>query len=355
MALLWFMAGLLAGGVVVGLWMRVRTAEVLLAERQQDRPDLDQAIRPLADAIGKLESHVREIDREGQKMFGGVGEQLQALAKETGALSNALRSPQARGRWGEITLRRVAELSGMVRHCDFVEQESRTADQGRIRPDMVVRLPGNRSIVVDAKAPLSAYLEASGAADENARRGALERHAQQIYDHVKQLSAKQYWAQFQPAPEIVVLFVPGDHFLGAAVELRPGLVEEALEKRVLLAAPMTLISILRGIAYGWNQAQLAENAVEVREIASQFHDRLKAVWQHYADMGRQLEKTVACYNRSVGSWDTRLLPALRKMRELGVRADCEECDLDPIDVVARTPRAVVAASESWGKSSTTAC
>jgi DNA recombination protein RmuC len=342
MAVLWFVAGILAGGVVVGLWMRARTAEILQAESVRKQPDVAEAVRPLSEALSKLETHVRELDRGGQKMFGGVGEQLQTLARETATLSTALRSPHVRGRWGEITLRRVAELSGMVSRCDFCEQESRGAETGRIRPDMIVNLPGGRSIVVDAKAPLTAYIDAMAASVDGARRAALERHAQQVSEHVKQLAAKQYWANFQPTPEMVVLFLPGDHFLSAALETRPGLVEDALEKNVLIATPMTLISILRGIAYGWNQAQLAENAGAIREIASQFHERLQTVWQHYAEAGRQLEKTVTCYNRSVGSWDTRLMPAVRKMRDLGVRPEGAECDLSPIDALVRSPREVAA-------------
>jgi DNA recombination protein RmuC len=285
---------------------------------------------------------VRELDRERQKIFGSLGEQIQALAKETGTLSTALRSPQARGRWGEVTLRRVAELSGMVSRCDFVEQDTRETSTGRIRPDMVVRLPANRSIVVDAKVPLTAYLEAVTATEELPRRAALQRHAQQVCEHVKQLSSKQYWAQFQPTPEMVVLFLPGDHFLTAALEIKPELVEEAVERHVLIATPVTLISVLKGIAYGWNQAQLAENAIEIREIACQLHERLQTVWQHYADTGRQLEKTVSSYNKSVGSWDTRLMPAVRRMQELGVKADVAEPDLEPIDILPRMPRPLVA-------------
>src|SRR5581483_11607892 len=172
--------------------------------------------KPLSDSLGKLETQVRELDRERQKMFGSVGEQIQALAKATGALSTALRSPQARGRWGELTLRRVAELAGMVQHCDFLEQDTRDTANGRIRPDMVVHLPGGRCLLVDAKAPLSAFLDLATAENEMARRAAMQRHAQQVGEHVRHLSMKQYWAQYQPMPEMVVLFLPGDHFLSAA-------------------------------------------------------------------------------------------------------------------------------------------
>jgi DNA recombination protein RmuC len=380
MAVLWFLAGLLAGAVVAGLWMRARVAELksanaaastmgetfqsladaalrsnqgafldaaratletvrasMTGEMAQKQTAIEGIVKPLSDSLGKLETQVRELDRERQKIFGSLGEQIQTLAKETGALSTALRSPQARGRWGEVTLRRVAEIAGMVSRCDFFEQDTRDTPNGRIRPDMVVRLPGGRCLIVDAKVPLTAYLEAVTTNVEAVRRAALERHAQQVAEHVKQLSAKQYWAEFQPAPEMVVLFLPGDHFLGAALEIRPELVEDSVAKRVLIATPVTLISILKGIAYGWNQAQLAENAIEIRTIASQLYDRLQTVWQHYADAGRQLAKTVECYNRSVASWDTRLMPAVRRMQELGVKPDAEECLMEPIDKLPRMP------------------
>lgn len=385
MAVAWFLAGVLAGAVVVGLWMRARIAELEAVKRASDAAaaragdtfqsladaalrsnqgafldvarstletvraemagDLAQkqtaiegVVKPLSDSLGKLETQVRELDRERQKIFGCLGEQIQSLAKETGALSTALRSPQARGRWGEVTLRRVAELAGMVGRCDFFEQDTRSTANGRIRPDMVVRLPAGRCLIVDAKVPLTAYLDAVTATEELARRSALQRHAQQVVEHVKQLSTKQYWAEFQPAPEMVILFLPGDHFLSAALEIKPELMEDAVEKRVLIATPVTLISVLKGIAYGWNQAELAENAIEIRAIASQLHERIQTVWQYYADTGRQLEKTVECYNRSVGSWDTRLMPAVRRMQELGVKPDAPEAGMGPIDVIPRVPR-----------------
>jgi len=394
MAILWFVLGMSAGAILIFLWMRTRIVELETASQTADAAssklgetfqsladaalrssqgsfleaarssletiraemsgDLAQkqtaiegVVKPLSDSLSKLETQVRELDRERQKIFGSLGEQIQSLAKETGALSTALRSPQARGRWGEVTLRRVAELSGMVNRCDFVEQDTRDTVNGRVRPDMVVQLPGGRSLIVDAKVPLTAYLEAVTAADDSVKRFALQRHAQQIAEHVKQLSAKQYWAQFQPTPEMVILFLPGDHFLSAAIEIRPELVEESVEKRVLIATPVTLIAVLKGIAYGWNQAHLAENAIEIREIASQLHERLQTVWQHYADTGRALEKTVGCYNRSVASWDTRLMPAIRRMQELGVKSDAADCDMQPIDVLPRVPRTLaVAAPES---------
>ncbi len=386
-----FFAGLLAGGLLAGLWMRARIARLeaarhfaetgaaKLSETFQSLADaalrsnqsafLDAArstlettrvamsgdlaqkqtaiegavgglVQPLADSLGRLQTQVRELERAREKAYGSLGEQVHALARETATLSTALRSPHIRGRWGEVTLRRVAELAGMVDNCDFQEQETREGDGVRIRPDMTVRLPGGRSIVVDAKVPLTAYIDAVNAPDEASRKASLQRHAQQVSEHVRQLSGKQYWNQFQPAPELVVLFLPGDHFFSAALESRPDLIEEALARKVVIATPVTLISVLKGIAYGWNQEQLAENAEEIRRLASEMYDRVQLVEEHYSDTGRLLEKTVEAYNRSVGSWDSRLVPALRKMRELGVASGDEPQAPEQIDLLARRPRAV---------------
>src|SRR5260370_15991938 len=204
----------------------------------------------------------------------------------------------------------------MVKNCDFVEQETHESDGVRIRPDMVVRLPGDRSLVVDAKVPLTAYLDAVGAVDDASRRAALQRHGQQVAEHVRQLGSKQYWSQFQPAPELVVLFLPGDHFFSAALESNPDLIEDAVARKVVIATPVTLISVLKGIAYGWGQEQLAENAEAIRSTASELYDRVQLVYDHYAETGRLLEKTVESYNRSVGSWDFRLGPAPENMPHL---------------------------------------
>jgi len=382
-----FLGGLAVGGVIAWLWMRARLARLEAARefaddsasklgetfqsladaalrsnqsafleaargtletaRAQMTGDLAQkqtaiegVVRPLNDSLTRLETQVRELERVRASAFGSLGEQLQSLARETSTLSTALRSPQIRGRWGEVTLRRVAELAGMVKNCDFLEQETREGDGVRIRPDMIVRLPGDRSLVVDAKVPLTAYMDACGAKDEPSRRTALHRHGQQVAEHVRQLAGKQYWSQFQPAPELVVLFLPGDHFFSAALENNPDLIEEALARKVVIATPVTLISILKGIAYGWGQEQLAENAESIRAVASELYDRVQLVHEHYADTGRLLERTVESYNRSVGSWDSRLVPALRKMHDLGIASGDEPEAPEQIDLIARRPRAV---------------
>jgi len=290
------------------------------------------------ETIQRIEAQGREMEGARQRIFGSLQEQIQGLARETSTLSNALRAPQVRGRWGETTLRRVVELAGLVKHCDFTEQETLDSESGRLRPDMVVNLPGGRSIAVDAKVPLAAFLEAASAADETTRRDALRRHAQQVAEHVNKLAAKAYWSQLQPSPELVVLFLPGDHFLGAALEVNPALLDDAIARQVLLATPATLNSVLKGISYDWRQHQLAESAEQVRRLASELYERVLAVQEHYADAGRHLERAVQAYNRSVGSWDNRLLPSLRRIRELGAATGSDPSGLEQIDSGTRDPK-----------------
>jgi DNA recombination protein RmuC len=279
---------------------------------------------------------MREFEAQRQRTFGGLENQLSSISRETVALSQALRAPNARGRWGELTLRRVAELAGMVAYCDFFEQESGDG----MRPDMVVRLPGGRTLAVDAKVPLSAYLDAEAAPDENARRAALERHAQQVMRHVNQLSAREYWTRLQPAPEMVVLFLAGDHFLSAALERDPELLERALAKKVLLATPMTLVSVLKGVSYGWRQERLAKNAEELRRIAGEFYERMRVFADSYAESGRQLAKAVDSYNRSAASFESRLTPSLKRMRELGAGGAADVPEPSRIDAVVRDPQSI---------------
>jgi DNA recombination protein RmuC len=292
-----------------------------------------ETTRPIAETLVRIEGHIREVEAQRQHMLGGLEKQLGALSRETITLSQAMRAPNARGRWGELTLRRVAELAGMVAYCDFHEQEG----QGGQRPDMIVRLPGGRTLAVDAKVPLSAYLDAEAATDAAGREAALLRHAQQVSRHMMTLSAREYWAQFQPAPEMVVLFLAGDHFLSAALERDPDLLERALAKKVLVATPVTLISVLKGVAYGWRQEKLAENAEEIRRIGAELYDRVRLWADAYSDAGRQLAKAVEIYNKSVASWDSRLGPSLRKMHELGVSA-APPSEPPIVEVQVRQPR-----------------
>ncbi len=309
------------GAALAGWWLR-------------DRAPKEDPAQPVAEALARLEAQLRESELQRQHALGGLEHHLTSLSKETVALSQALRAPNSRGRWGELTLRRVAELAGMVPFCDFAEQQQ----GGGMRPDMIVKLPGGRTLAVDAKTPLSAYLDAEAAADDAARRAALDRHAQQVSRHVMQLSGHEYWSGMQPAPEMVVLFLPGDHFLSAALERDPELLERALAKKVLLATPVTLVSVLKGVAYGWRQERLAKNADELRRISSEFYERVRAFAEFYADSGRHLAKAVDAYNRSVASFESRLQPSLKRMRELGVGGAAEAPDLAQIESAVRAPQ-----------------
>ena len=337
------------GAALAAVWFRARGATDASARAAEDagrqaqdasRQAQDAArtaadsTRPIAETLARLETHLREMETQRGRMLGGIEQQLGALSRETVTLSQALRVPHARGRWGELTLRRVAELAGMVAYCDFTEQES----NGPQRPDMIVKLPGGRTLAVDAKVPLAGYLDAESASDDALREAALVRHTQQLTRHVMQLSAREYWAQLQPAPELVILFLAGDHFLAAALERDPELLERALARKVLIATPMTLISVLKGISYGWRQEKLAQSAEEVRHIAAEFYERLRVFGESYSESGRHLAKALESYNRSVGSWDARVLPSLRRMNELGIGGAQEPLPGKPVEGSTREPQ-----------------
>ena len=310
----------------------------------QRQTAVETVVKPLAESLTKLETQIHELESARQRAFGGLEQQLQTMAqreldlqKETASLVTALRAPQVRGRWGEITLKRVAELAGMVERCDFVEQATQETENGRIRPDMTVRLPGDRTIVVDAKVPLTAYLDSVAATSDAERRNSLMRHSQQVAKHVEQLSNKAYWAQFQPAPEFVILFLPGDHFFSAALEFKPSLVEDAARVKILVATPSTLIAILKGVAYGWRQERMAANAEQIRQLAAELFDRFVTLQSHFGEIGRSLGKSVESFNRCVGSLETRVYPSLRRIRELGATAAEEPPPPEAIEAVPRTP------------------
>jgi DNA recombination protein RmuC len=310
-----------------------------LAQRQQA---IDDLVKPLADSLHRYDEQLRQLEQSRQVAYGGLDQHLkvlvetqQRLQQETGNLVNALRVPAVRGRWGEITLKRVAELAGMVAHCDFLEQESVMSEDGRLRPDMVVQLPGGRQIIVDAKTVLSGYLDAHEAPDEERRLDGLRRHAGQVRMRMNELSLKAYWNQFEQAPEFVVLFLPGEQFLGAALEQDPRLIEEGFSQGVVLATPTTLMALLRAVAYGWRQERLAAHADEAGRLGKDLYERMAILAEHLNDVGQTLGKSVLAYNKAVGSLETRILPAARRFKELGVSSEKEIAPLEPIEVVAR--------------------
>jgi DNA recombination protein RmuC len=305
-------------------------------------------VQPLQQALEAYQQEARALEEKRLREISGVGRQLTevaqaqtALQRETSNLVNALRAPQVRGRWGEIALRKTAELAGMTKHCDFSEQESVQTEGGRLRPDMIVHLPAKRDIVVDAKVALTAYLEALEASSPEQREAALVRHAQQVRMHVRRLASKEYWNQFPQAPDFVVLFIPGEAFFAAAMERDPDLLQDALSSQVLIATPTTFIGLLLTAAYGWRQEQVAENAERISELGRQVHERLAILIEHFAGVGKSLEKSVEAYNRAVGSLETRVLPAARRFPELDSGSGKPIPGLDPI---VQTPRVLVGRS-----------
>lgn len=314
-------------------------AEGDLAQRQQA---IDGLVRPLYESLQRYDEQMRLLEQSRQSAYGGLDQHLKSLAEshqrlqqETGNLVKALRAPTVRGQWGEITLKRVAELAGMVDHCDFVEQHSVIGDEGRVRPDMVVRLPGGRQIIVDAKTVLAAYLDAHEAQSDAERAEALRRHAEQVRSRMDELSLKAYWTQFDRAPEFVVLFLPGEQFLGAALDQDPRLIEEGFARGVVLATPATLIALLRAVAYGWRQEQLTAHAQEAGRLGKDLYERMAVFAEHLNDVGQALGKSVSAYNRAAGSLETRILPAARRFKELGVSSDKDIPLLEPAELVPR--------------------
>lgn len=314
-------------------------AEGDLVQRQHA---VDALIRPLQESLQRYDEQLRLLEQSRQSAYGGLDQHLKLLAEsqqrlqqETGNLVKALRAPTVRGQWGELTLKRVAELAGMVDHCDFAEQLSVTGDEGRFRPDMVVQLPGGRQIIVDAKTVLSAYLDAHEAQNEAQQLEALRRHAAQVKSRMDELSLKAYWTQFDRAPEFVVLFLPGEQFLGAALDQNPRLIEEGFANGIVLATPATLIALLRAVAYGWRQERMTAHAEEAGRLGKELYERMGVLAEHMNDVGQALGKSVSAYNRAVGSLETRILPAARRFKELGVSSDRDIPVLESTEVVPR--------------------
>jgi DNA recombination protein RmuC len=316
-------------------------AQAALREREVA---IAQLVQPIKAALEKTELQVAAMERERHASFATLRTQIEglsggqaALQRETRNLVTALRRPEVRGRWGELTLRRVVELAGLSEHCDFSEQLHVAGERGALRPDLVVHMPDNRDLVVDAKTPLDAYLEAIDASTEELRDVALGRHAQQVEARIRELAARSYWEQFARSPEFVVLFLPGDQFLSAALARRPELLDNALGKGVILATPSTLIAVLKAVAYGWRQSQVAENAATLRDLGQELYRRLAAFGGHLTNLGGRLNKAVESYNAAVGSLERSVLPQARRFAELGATSDPPLASLDPIDLLARAP------------------
>jgi DNA recombination protein RmuC len=313
---------------------------------EQRRQAIEALVTPLKDQLGRYEASIAELERTRQSAYGSLGEQLRSLTvsqeglvRETGRLVTALRRPEVRGNWGEVQLKRSVEFAGMLDRVDFVSQETVAGEDGRLRPDLVVKLPGGKHVVVDAKVPLDAFLAAVEATSDDDRRGALERHARQVRSHFGQLSQKRYWDQFDDAPEFVVLFLPSDSYFSAALEHDPQLLEDALEVRVLIATPTTLIALLKSVYYGWRQESLAANAREISDAARELYDRLCTFAEHLSGVGKGLSGAVASYNKAVGSFEARVLPQGRRFESLGPAAG-KSIDSPPATEAA--PRALAA-------------
>jgi DNA recombination protein RmuC len=323
--------------------------ETLKRFQSQARGDLDARQKAVADMVAPVRDSLNKVDAQIQQMevargdaYGELRAQVQSLIttqkelqSQTGNLVRALRTPNVRGRWGEIQLRRVVEIAGMLSYCDFAEQESVTTESGRLRPDLVVKLPGGKQVVVDAKTPLQAFLEAFETTDEDARRVCLANHARQVRDHMNTLSGKKYWEQFEATPEFVVMFLPGETFFSAALEQDSGLIEHGVLSRVIPASPTTLIALLKAVAYGWNQEKLARNAQQISALGKELHDRLRLLAGHITSVGTGLDRAVESYNKAVGSLESRVLVSARKFSELGASVAEDIPELEPIETTAR--------------------
>ena len=314
-------------------------AKAELAAREQA---VENLVKPIRDALSRTEVQINALEKSRHEAHGSITAQLEAMAAgqrtlsaETRNLVNALRRPEVRGQWGEITLRRLVELAGMVEHCDFVTQSHTTTEDGAIRPDMIINMPDRRQVVVDVKTPLDAYLDATQTEDEASQVAALERHAANVAKRVRDLASKSYWAQFEHSPEFVILFIPGDQFLSAALAQRPDLLDDALRQQVILATPTSFVALLKAIAYGWQQTALTENAAEIRKLAVQLYERLNTFAGHLSTVGKELGNSVKAYNQAIGSLEHRVLPGARRFTELGVNP---KQHLETVEPIEETPR-----------------
>jgi len=313
---------------------------------EQKRKEVETVIKPIAESLEKVNAQIQELEKVRARDYGGLAENLrglqaqaEALGTETRNLGNALRKPMVRGRWGEIQLERVVELAGMLDHVDFHQQVTTESEDGRLRPDLIVHLPGGRTIVVDAKTPLESYLAAHEEKDEPRARELMCNHARTVRTHIAKLSERAYWSQFVSTPEFVVLFLPGENFFSAALENEPALIEEGVKQRVIIATPTTLIAVLQAVAFGWRQEKIAESAQEIKNLGKSLYDRLSTLADHFGKVGTHLDRAITAYNDAVGSLETRVLPAARRFQELDVAAVEEIAEVRPVEKSTRALQA----------------
>jgi len=315
------------------------------AQKDMDHREksVENMVKPIREALDKTEKQMRQMENERKQAYGSLTKHLEHMAQsqlllqsETRNLVQALRRPEVRGQWGEITLKRLAELAGMVEHCDFFEQEHTQTDDGAIRPDMIVRLPAGREIVVDVKTPLDAYIGAVEAKDDEQREKELDRHLRNVKNRVRELASKSYWNQFKNSPDFVVLFIPGDQFLSSALERDHSLLEEALKNKVILATPTSLVALLRAVAYGWRQEALTENADKIRQLGEDLYKRLATFGDHLSKLGKHLGSSVESFNKTVGSLERQVVPGARKLHELGIHPHKQLDTPEPVEKSVRS-------------------